>query len=221
MDILTDYEQAKLLEGLDPTYVFNASPPQFQPFPMDQPRRWKQARNLSAALLMLDAGLRVAEVTKLMLTDAFFNGTAVNSLVIPAHAAKGGRSRKVPLTSRTRAVLIRFIHPTQLDEPGAHRQHLIPRSFGGPKFSTRAMQNIFTKVGKYALNRPLHPHILRHTYATRLRGVTDIRVVQELLGHKNLATTQIYTHVNDIDKRSAIDAMEQKPTSPPPELIKR
>ncbi|GAH96402.1 unnamed protein product, partial [marine sediment metagenome] len=58
--------------------------------------------------------------------------------------------------------------------------------------------------------REIHPHILRHTFATRLMSKTSMRVVQELLGHKNLSSTQIYTHPNNADLQEAIDSLNEK-----------
>jgi len=78
--------------------------------------------------------------------------------------------------------------------------------FGGG-LSARAVQ---LSVRRYAvaagLAKAVHPHLLRHSFATHmLEGGADIRVVQELLGHSNVATTQIYTHVTESAKRAAID----------------
>ena len=79
--------------------------------------------------------------------------------------------------------------------------------FGGP-LSARAVQ---LAVRRYAiaagLSQAVHPHLLRHSFATHMleRGA-DVRVVQELLGHSNVATTQIYTHVTESFKRAAIES---------------
>ncbi|HJN93700.1 MAG TPA: tyrosine-type recombinase/integrase, partial [Dehalococcoidia bacterium] len=82
--------------------------------------------------------------------------------------------------------------------------------FGG-QLSARAVQ---LAVRRYALaaglSRDVHPHVLRHSFATHmLEGGADVRVVQELLGHASVATTQIYTHVTERSKRKAVDTAMQ------------
>jgi integrase/recombinase XerC len=74
---------------------------------------------------------------------------------------------------------------------------------GGGRLTTRAIGMLLTKYAKRAgVPGRIHPHLLRHTFATHLLdGGADLRVVQELLGHADLATTQIYTHVTQARAR--------------------
>lgn len=75
--------------------------------------------------------------------------------------------------------------------------------------STRQVHRIVNFAFLKAIGKVVHPHMLRHTFATRLMRVTNSRIVQELLGHKKLTSTQIYTHPNSDDLKKAIDKMDQ------------
>lgn len=77
--------------------------------------------------------------------------------------------------------------------------------------TTRQVERIICAAGWKALGRPVHPHILRHTAASRWMRVTNEAVVQKLLGHKYLTSTQIYCHPNSDDLRQAIDKATVQP----------
>lgn len=174
------------------------------------PQSWKATRNVLAAVLMMDAGLRVGEVVGLIWTDVYFNERPVSTLTVRAAIAKGRKERHIPVTQRLHAALNRFNSDLLLVQDFPAYRKLISDRPQGHAITTRTLERIITAAGIAALGRPVNPHMLRHTYATKLLRVTDIRTVQELLGHKNLSSTQIYTHVNDEDKRNAVANMETK-----------
>lgn len=70
---------------------------------------------------------------------------------------------------------------------------------GDAAVSTRTLQRLVARLGREVLGRSLWPHVLRHTYATRMMRVCELRVVQELLGHRSVKSTQVYTHVSSED----------------------
>ncbi len=165
-------------------------------------------RNYTIACLMVEAGLRVGEVVKLRWTDLYFNFEPVKSIVVPADIAKNNKERTIPVSTRLADALktysryygpavegytpnSAFYHPTRMKP-----------------LTTRQVERFIRKAAEKALGRPVHPHVLRHTFATRLMRVTNARVVQELLGHESMTSTQIYMSPNADDKQTAIDAVK-------------
>lgn len=199
---LTAEESEKLLEQL-PTGSSN------------HPGRRKAIRNGTMTLFMLDAGLRVGEVVKLLQRDLWFNDEPVTSLVVPAEITKTKLERIVPLTPR----LCFAIKQMQSRWWSGHGEYSTCYAFYNTQESapitTRQVERIIRAAGIAALGRPIHPHILRHTFASRLMRITNSRTVQQLLGHKQLSSTQIYTHPNADDLKTAIHKMAQDPVTQP------
>ena len=143
--------------------------------------------------LLYGSGLRVSEATSLDLNDL------VDSQGIIRVIGKGQKTRLVPLTGICESVLSNYIFDGYRSTlQGDKRTAAVFLSTRGTRLSRQA---IWQMVRNYALNAgirtAIHPHTLRHSCATHMvNGGADIRVVQELLGHSSLATTQIYTHVN-------------------------
>ncbi|MCL2324419.1 MAG: site-specific tyrosine recombinase XerD [Actinomycetia bacterium] len=145
--------------------------------------------------LLYGSGLRESEICALRIDDLDCEGGVVRVV------GKGDKERIVPLGSVATEYIQRY-----LDEG---RAHLHPKG-GLPSASDRLFltskgkplyrQAVFTVVRDAGLRigiEGLHPHTLRHSFATHLlEGGADLRVVQELLGHADLSTTQIYTHID-------------------------
>jgi integrase/recombinase XerD len=150
--------------------------------------RPEAVRTLTLLELLYGSGLRASELVALPLAavprDAPF-------LTI---TGKGGQQRMVPVSTRARAALSRWL---------AHRP-----AGGRRLFPSRARQGYLTRIRLFQLLRELaaragidpakvSPHVLRHAFATHLlEGGADLRVLQMLLGHADISTTQIYTHVD-------------------------
>jgi len=157
------------------------------------------SRDQAILLLMLDAGLRLTEVSRLVRANVDLQRRTI--LV----QGKGDKERMVPLSERLHEALETWVYESVGREPLAP---LFPGYKEGP-IRARGIGYIIAGIGEKAgLEEHLSPHCLRHTFATRLlrRGV-NLRVVQELLGHANLATTQIYTHVVAADMAEAINQL--------------
>ncbi|MBA7563121.1 Tyrosine recombinase XerC [subsurface metagenome] len=164
----------------------------------------KGIRNYTMALLMLDAGLRVGEVVQLQDYDLYFNCLPVESIIIRPEIAKNKRERTVPVSTRLSNALKEYSEyfPTTIEE--IMTSFVFHRSNICCPLSTRQVERIIRAAAMKSIGRPVHPHMLRHTFGTRLMRKTNSRVVQELLGHARMSSTQIYTHPNSDDLKKAI-----------------
>lgn len=155
------------------------------------------ARRDDAVLeLLYGSGLRVSELCGLDLDDVDLSGRALRVW------GKGAKQRRVPLSTPAVDALHRWLaqgRPQLVPEDGG--AHLFANRRGG-RLGDRDVRRIVDARSPV----PTHPHALRHSFATHLLdGGADLRVVQELLGHADLATTQIYTHVSRERLRTVYD----------------
>ncbi|MCK4794565.1 MAG: site-specific integrase [Desulfobacteraceae bacterium] len=165
-------------------------------------------RNYVMACIMLEAGLRVGEVTQLKVSHLWFIDRPVTNLIVSADIAKNHKQREIPVSCYLRNA-IEFLQqdfwstadPLSITNAFCYAENKL-------HLTTRQVERILQSAGMKSLNRPVNPHLLRHTFATRLSRVTNIRIVQLLLGHNNLSSTQIYTHPNSDDLQAAIKAVE-------------
>lgn len=164
----------------------------------------KGIRNYTMALLMLDAGLRVGEVVQLRVHDLFRFGKPVNSLYIRAEIAKNKKERIVPLSGRLYSAVTTLAKDFWDWRDLKGSTDPVYETMPAWIITTRQVERIICDAAMKSIGRPVHPHILRHTFATRVERKAGIRITQELLGHKNLASTQIYTHPNQDDLKKAI-----------------
>jgi len=170
--------------------------------------RWRQMRNATIARIMLDTGLRVGEVVQLLIADLWIIDKPATALCVRQEIAKCHKERTIPLTIRSQG-MIKLLHTNFWYK--AHPQYNYnawqqPLSF--LSISTRQVERIIGNGARACLGRSINPHMLRHTFATRLMRVTDIRTVQTLLGHTSLTSTQVYTHPDSNDLHNAIEKME-------------
>jgi len=137
--------------------------------------------------LSYGAGLRISEAQNLKVKDIDFD-----ELTIHIKNAKGKKDRITILPEKIKNDLQKALSFKDQND-------FIFESERGGKLSTRTLQKIFEKaLMKTGIKKPATFHSLRHSFATHLlENGTDIRYVQELLGHQNIRTTQIYTHVTN------------------------
>jgi len=142
---------------------------------------------------MYSAGLRVAEVVALNVSDWDRSAGVIRVM------GKGRKERIAPVGSFAARALLRYLEVRQPDPKAkaADRDAIFLNRFGR-RLTTRSIGRMLEKhILTAGLSTKTSPHTLRHSFATHLLdGGADLRSVQELLGHKSLTTTQIYTHVS-------------------------
>ncbi len=168
----------------------------------------KGVRNYLMALLMLDAGLRVGEMVKLRCMNLWFNDCPVSAVIVGDDIAEKNCTRSIPVSSRLNSAITTMHDFWWFDNQAFYGDHAFYTTTTETPITTRQVERIIRAAAMKCLGRPIHPHVLRHTFASRLMRKTNSRVVQELLGHKNLSSTQIYTHPNGEDMKEAIQAIE-------------
>ncbi|MRH42249.1 tyrosine recombinase XerC [Aquibacillus halophilus] len=151
-------------------------------------------RNQAILELLYATGIRVSECTGLRLNDIDFQ---INTVLV---TGKGRKERYVPFGQYAETALREYINDGRqaLQEKSNNQSKAVFLNSRGNPLSTRGVGLILDKMVKEAaLTIDIHPHKLRHTFATHmLNEGADLRGVQELLGHEHLSSTQIYTHVS-------------------------
>ena len=145
------------------------------------------------------AGLRVSELCGLGHTDLILTEQLVRVI------GKGSKERLVPLGRGVIGVVSVYLHQLRPElDRGSSRARVLLNA-GGEPLSRVGAWGIVRKAAEAAgITKPVTPHTLRHSFATHLlEGGADLRAVQEMLGHADLSTTQIYTHVDREYLRSA------------------
>lgn len=169
----------------------------------------KAIRNHTMALLMLDAGLRVGEVVSLTQQDLTYPTPPIQSLTLQSHQTKNKRERTIPLSSRLQSALDEMDKKWWWPTGRLLHYYAFYRTDAKMHITTRQVERIIRRAALKSIGRPIHPHILRHTFASRLMRKVNIRIVQELLGHTRLSSTQIYTHPSQDDLKKAIESVDQ------------
>lgn len=155
------------------------------PLADDEPD-WRRRRDDAVLELLYGSGLRVGELCGLQVSSVSVTTGAANVW------GKGSKERRVPISEPAVAALRRWL---------AIRHDVLPPEAGDVLFGNERGRPLTPRDVRRIVDRrspsPTHPHALRHTFATHLLdGGADLRAVQELLGHTDVATTQRYTHVS-------------------------
>ena len=158
----------------------------------------KGLRDRAILEVLYSCGLRVSELCDLKLGDLFFAEGYIRVI------GKGNKQRLVPVSSIARSRIQLYMDVRQKDK---QKEEILFLNNRGKKL-TRVM--IFTIIKQAAqragIDKKISPHTFRHSFATHLlEGGANIRQVQELLGHENILTTEIYTHLDDSHLRQTLE----------------
>jgi len=155
-------------------------------------------KNACIVKLLYGCGLRLNELLHLKISDI-----DSENMLIHIRLSKGNKDRVVMLP------------PTLLPELRNYYKVCHPKDYlfegqDGGIYSAKSVQTIVkTAATKAGITKPVSPHILRHSFATHLlENGTDVRYIQQLLGHNSVKTTEIYMHITDIAKSSIKSPLE-------------
>jgi integrase/recombinase XerD len=157
-------------------------------------------KHKSMLYLAYSAGLRVSEVVRLRITDI-----DSDRMLIKVCQGKGRKDRYTLLSEFTLKILREYIRKRRPDE------WLFPGYKDSEHISERSLQNIFSEACKKAeVKKSVSVHSMRHSFATHLlESGTDLRYIQELLGHSSSKTTEIYTHVSKKDFSKIMNPLDR------------
>ncbi|MBU2885518.1 tyrosine recombinase XerC [Gilvimarinus agarilyticus] len=147
-------------------------------------------RDRALVELFYSSGLRLSELVGINLTDIDRIDGSVRV------TGKGNKERSLPVGSKALTALAAYL-PVRAQHTDEAETALFISS-RGKRISQRNVQQRLHQISlKQGMTQPVHPHMLRHTFASHmLESSSDLRLVQELLGHANISTTQIYTHLD-------------------------
>ena len=164
------------------------------------------ARNYAILELFYGSGMRLSELVGLNISDFDFSANSVSVL------GKGRKTRSIPLGSKSifackkwSSMRYDITNSPDIIEENTASPFFVSKK--GTRLSGRTVQSIVAQAAQELPNQQkLHPHKLRHSYASHLlESSQDLRAVQELLGHSNISTTQIYTHLDFQQLSNAYD----------------
>ena len=165
-----------------------------QPFTQDA----RGQRDRAILEVLYGCGLRVSELCGLDVRDVLLDEEVLRVF------GKGSKERVVPVMGSAAATLAEYLDFWRAQLVGRRPTGAVFLNARGGRISRQSVHAIVERYGRIVGIEGLHPHTLRHSFATHmLEGGADLRIVQELLGHSSISTTQLYTHVDRTHVRMA------------------
>ena len=162
--------------------------------------KWEGHRNRAIIEVLFSCGLRVSELVNLKLSNLYKEEEYVRIL------GKGSKERLVPISQRALRELEFWFYDRNLMriKPG-EEDYVFLNRYGGHLTRTMILIMIKRQAEVAGIKKTISPHTLRHSFATALlEGGADLRVIQALLGHESIGTTEIYTHIDTSTLRREI-----------------
>ena len=150
-------------------------------------------RNKAMLELLYASGLRVSELINLKLQDVDFTQDIIRTF------GKGSKERIIPIGDYAKEYLEKYIYEYRASMLKKENSEYIFLNNHGKQMTRQGFFKIIKKIAKEkGINKDLSPHTLRHSFASHLlKYGADLRTIQELLGHSDISTTQIYTHITN------------------------
>lgn len=188
-DLLANIEMPKVQKKMPNYLTFEEIVTFFESFNLED---IYEIRDRLIFEVMYVSGLRISEACALRLDDVDLQEMEI--LV----NGKGNRQRIVPFGEKTLSLMQRYL---KFSRPEIVKKKNVPYFFVSKKGGKLDRKSVWKSLQKYliraSINKKITPHTFRHSFATHLlQNQADLRVVQELLGHSDISTTQIYTHLN-------------------------
>lgn len=154
------------------------------------------------------AGLRVSELINLKVSDLYLKESLIKVY------GKGSKERMVPLNLNACICLVEYFNEVRsllISKPGCDKKYVFLNK-NGKRISRQAFNQMVDKYAiKAGITKKVHPHTFRHSFATHmLENGADLRIIQSLLGHSDISTTQIYTHVSSKSLKENYDKFHEQ-----------
>lgn len=162
--------------------------------------KWEGQRNKAIIEVLFSCGLRVTELVNLKKSDIFEKEKFIRVL------GKGNKERLVPISEKALQELHYWYMDRNVMKIKAGEEDYVFLNRRGAHLTRTMILIMIKRAARDAgIKKTISPHTLRHSFATALlKGGADLRVIQVLLGHEDLSTTEVYTHLEDSDLREAI-----------------
>jgi len=210
--ILSRHEQHLLLHSCTDAFVLAVAEKWTNAPPNINVRAHPYLTHPIATLLALHAGLRIGELTQLTWQNVIHGDQNAHWIEIYGRTSTKTHRRRIPTSRDLQTLLLALKLGLELRNHYDQHRPLLAKPGKPTNPTIRTVSRWIGAQTRRAIGRSVNPHMLRHTFATDLLRVATIRTVQDLLGHRTLAATEIYTHVTDDDLRAAIDARSKTAT---------